>query len=158
MSKHDTGSFEGTENGECTFTVHGLTGDEYSNISINALKARALGHIACGGQSLGVGHDDKPQSIYDNPQAYPGMFPWLFPYGLGGLGNKNIKGRIGELSHKKKLLMYHDKRFQTDFCFPLVAFNHDQIKTGTTGSFLLARKAHFSNVAERLQSIDTEVL
>ena len=40
--------------------------------------------------------------------------------------------------HKQNLLMYHDKRFQTDFYFPMIAFNHEQLKAGVTGSFLLA--------------------
>ncbi|KAF9455305.1 hypothetical protein BDZ94DRAFT_1231032, partial [Collybia nuda] len=99
----------GTDQGPCTFRVHGLTGEQYSNMSISALKARALKHIATDGVTLGVGHDINPQSIYDNPQAYPGMFPWLFPYGYGGFRNGIIEGKFGEISHKRHLLMYHDK-------------------------------------------------
>ena len=37
-------------------------------------------------QVLAIGHAEKPELIYDNPQLYPMMFPWLFPYGLGGIG------------------------------------------------------------------------
>ena len=36
--------------------------------------------------------------------------------------------------------MYHDKHFQTDDYFPIIAFNHEQLKAGTTESFLLARR------------------
>ncbi|KAF9455333.1 hypothetical protein BDZ94DRAFT_1286152 [Collybia nuda] len=114
-----------------------------------SLKARALKHIATDGVTLGVGHDINPQSIYDNPQAYPGMFPWLFPYGYGGFRNGIIEGKFGEISHKRHLLMYHDKCFQVDLYFPLIAFNHEQIKSSTTGGFLLAKPV-LSDISERM--------
>jgi len=41
---------------------------------------------------------------------------------------------------KKSLLMYHDKRFQLEPMFPLVAINHEQIKGSTTGGYLLRPK------------------
>ena len=68
------------------FTVHGLTGLEFKNMSMDRLKAKALQHLVENRSSLGISHDSKPQSMYDNPQAYPQMFPWLFPYGLRGIG------------------------------------------------------------------------
>lgn len=149
---------EGTEVGACSFRIHGLTGEEHDHMSTDALKSRALNHMNRGGKALGIGHDDKPQSTYDNPAAYPSMFPWLFPYGKGGFGNSGIETRISELTHKHHLLMHHDKRFQTDLYFPLVAFNHDQIKCGTTGSFLLAKRRKFDSIAERLLTVNSTVL
>jgi hypothetical protein len=91
MSNHDMEEEEGTEEGVCPFAVHGITGDEYTKLSMTQLKARALKHLHDQGKVLGIGHDDKPQSMYDNPQAYPQMFPWLFPYGYGGIGQARLK-------------------------------------------------------------------
>ena len=54
--------------------------------------------------------------------------------------------------------MYHDKRFQLDVSFPFVAFSHEQIKAATTGGFLLAEKAKFHGIAERLLNVDQTVL
>ncbi|KAJ7205591.1 hypothetical protein C8J57DRAFT_982675, partial [Mycena rebaudengoi] len=54
--------------------------------------------------------------------------------------------------------MYHDKRFQTDLYFPMVAINELQIKSGKTGSHLLAKKKHFNTVVDRLAQLDTAVL
>jgi hypothetical protein len=54
--------------------------------------------------------------------------------------------------------MYHDKRFQLDISFPFVAFSHEQIKAATTGGFLLAEKAKFHEIAERLLHVDQAVL
>ncbi len=72
------------------------------------------------------------------------MFPWLFPYGLGGIGSIP---NLGDHEHKKHLLMYHDKRFQVDPNFPFVAFSHEQVKTATTNSFFLAEKCIFNEIS-----------
>lgn len=158
MSLHDVLEDEGTESGQCPFSVHGMTGMEYADISMNAIKIKALKHLADKGKTLKVGHDDIPQSMHNNPQAYPQMFPWLFPYGLGGIGNALCKGSFADSSHKRHLLMYYDKRFQTDMYFPMIAFNHEQIKGGTTGSLLLAKRAKFDAISNRLLNLNTNVL
>ncbi|KAJ7198208.1 hypothetical protein C8J57DRAFT_1442591 [Mycena rebaudengoi] len=54
--------------------------------------------------------------------------------------------------------MYHDKRFQTDLYFSMVAFNELQIKAGKTGSRLLAKKKHFGSVVDRISHLDSAVL
>src|SRR6266536_3045228 len=86
------------------------------------------------------------------------MMPWLFPYGLGGIGNDLQSGRLSDIAHKRHLLMYHDKRFQKDPFFPLIAFNHEQIKQGTTGGYLLTEKAKFGDISQRLLDVDDGVL
>ncbi|KAJ7258650.1 hypothetical protein C8J57DRAFT_1234243 [Mycena rebaudengoi] len=149
---------EGTRSGKCTFAVHGLSGDEYGSASIRTLKLKALDHLANNGPTLGFGHSTTPQSMFNNIQLYPQMFPWLFPYGLGGIGHPDHKNRISEAAHKRFLLMYHDKGFQTDLYFPMVAFNQQQIKAGKSGSHLLAKKKHFSSVVDRLTQLDSAVL
>ena len=158
MSVHDNEFEEGTTDGPCPFTVHGLTGSEFEKMPIDALKAKALQHLVENGSTLGISHDTKPQSMYDNPQAYPQMFPWLFPYGYGGIGQKIHFATISETSHKHNLLMYHDKHFQTDFYFPMIAFNHEQLKAGVTGSFLLAKRKKWPDISHRLKSLNQDVL
>ena len=88
----------------------------------------------------------KNKSMWNNPQLYPQMFPWLFPYGMGGIGSTNLSDK----EHKKSLLMYHDKRFQTDINFPFVAFSHSQMKQSSTQSFLLVDhwQAQFQNITQ----------
>jgi hypothetical protein len=145
---------EGTEQGDCAFTVHGLTGELLQTMSPNALKALALRHLNSSGKMLAVGHSDKPQSMWNNPQLYPQMFPWLFPYGVGGIGASSISHK----EHKRHLLMYHDKRFQTDINFPFVAFSHEQIKASTTQSFLLVEQRRFTDISRRLMSVNLGTL
>jgi hypothetical protein len=54
--------------------------------------------------------------------------------------------------------MYHDKRFQRDQDFPFIAFSHEQIKTASTQSFLLAEKKVFDNIKQRILTLDNSVL
>jgi hypothetical protein len=79
-----------------------------------------------------MSHAANPQSIYNNPNLDPQMFPWLFPDGLGGIGVTNLSDKL----HKHLLLMYHDKCFQLDLIFPFVAFSHEQVKLSTCGKQL----------------------
>src|SRR6266700_3149648 len=148
----------GTENGLCPFVVHGLTGEDYSTKSLKALKAIALKHLTDNKKIMAVGHQKNPESIYNNPQLFPQMMPWLFPYGLGGIGNKLQKGHISDMTHKRHLLMYYDKCFQLDPHFPLIAFNHEQIKESTTAGYLLAEKPKFEQISKRLMEVDVNVL
>ncbi|KAK0224280.1 hypothetical protein IW262DRAFT_1245234, partial [Armillaria fumosa] len=117
-------------------------------------KAKAARHFKANNGVLAVGHAAEPQLIYNNTLLYPSMFPWLFPYGYHGLEHSDLS----DIAHKRWLLMYHDKRFQTDIAFPFVAFSHEQIKASTTGRFLLADKDKFHEITDRIHRIDENVL
>ena len=159
-SSFDNDDEDGVEDGPCPFVVNGVTGEQLETMSLQAMIAKAAKHLREDNAGvLAISHDAKPQSIYHNPQLYPMMFPYLFPYGLGGIGNVNSEAvHMSDMTHKRKLLMYHDKRFQMDAYFPLVAFNHEQIKSSTTGGYLLTERKNFDEIANRLLSIDTTVL
>ena len=107
-SRFDQEEEDGTVEGDCAFAVHGLTGEICNSMTPSALEAMALRHLNSGGKMLAVGHSDKFESMWNNPQLYPQMLPWLFPYGLGGIGTT----KLSDKEHKRHLLMYHDKCFQ----------------------------------------------
>ena len=138
--------------------VHGITGENYSTLGKDAARALALQHLVTDQNILFVGHDCKPESMFKNPQLFPSMMPWLFPYGLGGICNSKIIGPMSSVTQKKLLLMYEDKRFQTDPAFPLIAFNQEQIQDSSTAGFVTAEKPYFAEVAKRLMTIDNSVL
>ena len=151
----------GVEEGKCPFIVHGITGEELSKLektNPQQLKTIAVKHFKSNSKMLGIGISDEPESTYNNPQLYPQMFPWLFPYGHGGLSNENITLTWSEIKHKQWFLMYHDKRFQLDATFCLIAFNHEQIKQCPLGGYLLSEKSHFEGVASRILNIKEAML
>jgi hypothetical protein len=97
-SVHDMEEEDGTTEGPCPFIVHGLTGEEFSTKTMKTIKAIALQHLTSEGKILAIGHAETPESIYGNPQLFPSMLPWLFPYGLGGIGqteqvDENMKAK-----------------------------------------------------------------
>ncbi|KAJ6624051.1 hypothetical protein B0H10DRAFT_1785264 [Mycena sp. CBHHK59/15] len=102
---------------------------------MKTIKAVALQHLTHKGGMLGIRRSELPVSMYD-VNSYPGMFPWLFPYGKRGRGHLSHANKQGDLTKKKSLLMYHDKCFQVDTYFLMIAFNHEQLKlvSSTLGS------------------------
>ena len=133
---HDNDDEHGTSNGMASFVVHGLTSERVTELwdtDPKQIYFKALRYFEKGNKALGVGTDSKPESLWNNPQLYPSMFPWLFPYGTGGLGNSEIHINVSDAVRKKNWLMYYDKRFQTDQFFSLIAFNQQQITCGEQG-------------------------
>jgi hypothetical protein len=157
-SVHDMEEEDGTTEGPCPFIVHGLTGEEFSTKTMKTIKAIALKHLTSEGKILAIGHAETPESIYGNPQLFPSMLPWLFPYGLGGIGQTEHKHKLSSMMHKRHLLMYYDKRFQKDPHFPLIAFNHEQMKESTTAGYLTAERKLFHDITDRLMNVNLEVL
>ena len=50
------------------------------------------------------------------------------------------------------------KHFQQDIAFLFVAFSHQQVKASTTEGFLLAETCKFDDIAQRLLSVNQDVL
>ncbi|KAI1784427.1 hypothetical protein LXA43DRAFT_901672, partial [Ganoderma leucocontextum] len=73
--------------------------------SYNSKIAYAIRYFDGGGAALAYGHDRSPQSIYHNPDLYPGMFPWLYPYALGGFENAHITVRLDHSKHVREFTL-----------------------------------------------------
>ena len=65
------------------------------------------------------------------------------------------KARVS--SYQQTAVMYHDKRFQCDLYFPIITFNHEQLKSGITGSFLVVKRQNFASILRRLQTLDKSI-
>ncbi len=152
----ELGTGLGTES--CAFAVHGLTSSQYVSMTYEERVALAIQEFSKGNPVLAYGHSSTPSSMYDNPQLYPRMFPWLYPYGLGGFGNPRIAKKISRIEHVRHCLLYSDRRFQRDDYFPFIAFNHEQILKSTKGGYLLAERRNFDSVAERILKVDQDAL
>ena len=53
--------------------------------------------------------------------------------------------------------MYYDKQFQKDPHFPLIAFNHEQMKDSTTAGYLTAEWKLFNDITDRLMNVNLGV-
>lgn len=155
---YDDEEEEGVEEGVCPFVVHGITGEQLADLEFRKLKAQAMKHLNEGNKFLAIGRSNTPESLFKNPQLFPKMMPWLFQYGLGGVENGRGVKQIGAENWKKHQLMYHDKRFQTDTAYPIIAFNDEQIKKCTKGGMLFSESVRFSDTVRRLLSIEKKVL
>lgn len=148
----------GTADGRCPFSVTGLTAERHGTMTTSQRKVAGLMNLKNGGQSLAVGHDPIPQSIWNNPGLYPQMFPWLFPYGYGGVGPDEHVGVIARENHVKWLLNYYDKRFQRDARFIIVVMNHNLIRQSSTGSLITMKRNNFQKAVEALEKLEPGVL
>ncbi|KAJ7018893.1 hypothetical protein C8F04DRAFT_877553, partial [Mycena alexandri] len=76
--------------------------DVDGNAPSSELKSAALRHLRKPGSNyLELPHDPNPANEFTNPHLFPMMYPTLFPYGLGGLEDKNRRTRLGFKRHIK---------------------------------------------------------
>ncbi|EPQ50222.1 hypothetical protein GLOTRDRAFT_108694 [Gloeophyllum trabeum ATCC 11539] len=69
-------------------------------------------------------------------------------------------GQVMALGHAENTesIYNNPQLFQLDEYFPIIAFNHEQIKASTTGGFLLAERHSFDDITDRLLSVDKTTL
>ena len=155
---NDDGQEKGTASGPCAFTVNAVAADSLAAKSKKQKIAIAMQHMKSGGKILAVGHAAEPESIYKNSSLFPRMFPWLFPYGLGGYENGGISSRLGCDQHTRHLLLYHDRRFQLDEYFAFVTFSHKQIRANSVGAHVLTEWSNFADIVKKWDSLDVTAL
>ncbi|KAJ3479965.1 hypothetical protein NLI96_g8691 [Meripilus lineatus] len=156
IAVHDSETERGTEEGMCTFAVHGLSGAELVTMTKDERVLYALQYIDNEGSFISYGRSADPLTMYHNPDLYPGLFPWLFPYGLGGFENSKLTVRMqtARSRHIKRLINYHDRRFQTDPYFLPIVFSQEQIRSAVTGGYLVANRKDVNRIASNLLSVD----
>lgn len=107
---------------------------------------------------LAVGHAKVPESMFNNSQLFPAMFPWLYPYGKGGFQSHTQTIRMYAAKQCTARLQYWDKRFQEDEYFMYIAFNHKQIKSSSISSRLAAKRSSWQSVVDCISSADVQSL
>jgi hypothetical protein len=95
-------------------------------------------------------------SVHDN-EVEAGTDTGKCPFVVHGLTGKEYSTK--SLKAIKAIALKHltsDGRVLAHF--PLIAFNHEQMKEATTGGYLLATKPNFENIVQRLMDTDTSLL
>ncbi len=106
-----------------------------------------------------IPHSEKPVNQYGNPLLLLGLFPTLFPYGLGSPDNPNRKIKTSYKTHLQYLLSYHDKRFERHHSFIFVVFNMLQRRNACYSAKLMMSQPYSQSYAEQIskvKSVDVE--
>jgi hypothetical protein len=102
------------------------------------------------------GSDAVPE--YSNPKLFPGMFPTLFPHGLGGFDDDMRQVPISFQKQVEYFMDIVDRRFRRHWSFLFVALNIHQRRTAHLHTWLTVKKSSFTRVAPILATISGERL
>jgi Helitron helicase-like domain at N-terminus len=84
---------------------------------------------------------------------YEGLYPTLFPYGMGGVENKSRSIHVSYMKHIRFFLSYHDHRFETNTSFIFVTFNILQRRTACAKARILVSRPYFASQADEINQI-----
>ena len=95
---------------------------------------------------------------YNNPDLIPGMYPTLFPTGIGGF---EVPDRICSISFQQQAKYYldlADRSFRYHHSFLFVVLNIIQRRTAHLQTHFTVRRSKFETVASKLVAVKTHVL
>jgi len=107
---------------------------------------------------LAIHHSTAPVSEYNNPNLMPGMFPTLFPFGIGGFEDKS---RPTALSFKEQAQYYFnisDRAFRYHFSYIFVAFNMLQRRMAHLHTYFTVKNSNFDSIARKLVAVSPDIL
>ena len=97
-------------------------------------------------------------SEYSNPDLVPGMYPTLFPLGLGGFEISDRNPKLSFETHANALLDVPNKSFRHHQSFIFVILNIIQRRLAHLHTHFTVRKSSFESVAARLTALTPEIL
>lgn len=90
---------------------------------------------------------------FGNSQLLTGLFPTLFPYGIGNPDDSNRKQKTCYKKHLQYLLSYGDKRFEKHSSFIFVVFNILQRRNACFKSKLIMKQPYSVPYAELISKV-----
>lgn len=139
----------------------GVSDPECDKISGRACTAAALRnlHSRTGQQPdlfVHRGMDAIPE--YKNPDLLPGMFPMLFPCGIGGFEDKLREAALSFEQQAQYYLNLPDRAFRYHHSYLFVVLNILQRRAAHLHTFFTVRKSNFHDVARKLTQVSSTVL
>lgn len=95
---------------------------------------------------------------YNNPSLLPGMFPTLFPFGIGGFEDKE---RLTPLSLQQQAQYYFnigDRSFRFHFSYMFVILNIIQRRFAHIHTHFTCRRSNFDSIARKLVEVSPAIL
>ncbi|KAE8231098.1 hypothetical protein CF326_g3896 [Tilletia indica] len=137
---------------------HGMLDVNGVSIPSHARTASALSN-ATGTErpDLIIKHGSSFIQDYNNPQLFPGMFPLLFPWGIGGFESE----RDAPFSFNKQatyLLDLADPAFRRHWSFVFVVANIKQRRAIHNGSRLACKSRDYTAFSRTLAELDSDVV
>jgi len=102
------------------------------------------------------GADAVPE--YNNPFLFPGMFPTLFPLGIGGFEDKERSTALSFELQAKYFFMISDRSFRYHYSFMFIVFNIIQRRQAHLHTYFTVNKSKFETIARKLTSVPPSVL
>jgi hypothetical protein len=126
----------------------------YRALALRSLNIHSAGSLS----DVIISRRVRPVPEYNNPALLPGMFPTLYPFGIGGFEQPKRKVKLSLQLHANCLLDLEDKCFRYHWFFLFVVFNIMQRCSCHLHTHLTVQKDCFGAVADRLTSITPETL
>lgn len=139
----------------------GVSDPESVKISGRTFTASALRNLVPRASSIPdliVHRGSRAINEYNNPDLFPGMFPTLFPYGIGGFEDRTRSRPLSFQQQAQYLLNIPDRSFRYHHSFLFVVLNIHQRHLAHIHTALTCKKAHFHRIAEKLTKISPELL
>lgn len=125
------------------------------------MTSAALRKIALASKSdPGIAMHYKQDAIveYNNPNLFPGMFPTLFPLGIGGFEDSCRERTVSLESHARHLLDTPDRCFHYHYFYTFVVLNLIQQRKAHLHTSLTVKSNRFHSIAPALLSVHPSVL
>ncbi|KAJ3824621.1 hypothetical protein F5880DRAFT_1479893, partial [Lentinula raphanica] len=105
-----------------------------------------------------LSYSSDPVIEYNNPDLFPGMFPTLFPLGIGGFESKMQITSISLEAHAQYLLDQPDRLFRYHQFFPFIILNVIQRRKAHLHTSLSMSTEKFQHLVPTLLSITPSAL
>jgi hypothetical protein len=86
----------------------------------------------------------------NNPDLFPGMFPSLYPLGIGGFDEKHHQSLISFRAQAEYYLDHCDRSFRYHKFFIFVALNMHQRRIAHLHTAFMVKRHHFNETAKKL--------
>jgi len=87
---------------------------------------------------------------YNNPDLFPGMFPTLYPLGIGGFDDPDRETPISFRSQVESYFDLFDHSFRYHRSFMFIALNIYQCQTAHLHTSFTVKRENFTEIAKHL--------
>ncbi|KAG2112595.1 uncharacterized protein F5147DRAFT_572188, partial [Suillus discolor] len=141
----------------------GVSDPECDKVSGRSFTASALRNLLPAASSetvpdLIIHHSGNAVPEYKNPSYFPGMYPTLFPYGIGGFEIKSRPTALAFHRQAQYCLSISDRSFRYHNSFLFVVLNILQRRQAHLQTHFSVSKSNFDSVARSLTSVSASTL